>query len=271
MITEITSFSKYVGEAASISLEAEVLLTPKPGLVDQNDTGSHNDLSLEMMMNSASSLTSTFKEIAHISYGKSPTQEIREEIAKIGREGERKMFESTNNINTHKGAVWALGLIASAFAIEKGQASSFEVLKIAGKIAQYSDEQHVHQLPTNGLKVISKYNVPGARGEAALGFPTIRKFGLPAHNYYKKMGYDKETVEVMTLMTLIANLSDTCILHRGGKEGLRIAQSEANKIIKTGDLTKIDSMNKLFIELNISPGGSADLLAAILFLNKLNN
>lgn len=271
MTTVFTSFSECVGKIASKSLEEEVLLTPKPGLVDQNDKGSHKDLSLKMMLNSACSLTSTFKKIAHVSYGKSPTQDIREEIAKIGREGEKKMFESTNNVNTHKGAIWALGLIASAFAIEKGKASSLKVLKTAGKIAQYSDERHLHKMPTNGFKVISKYNVPGARGEAASGFPTIRDFGLPAYNYYRASGYDKQTTQIMTLMTLIANLPDTCILHRAGEEGLIIAKKEANKIIQTGDLTKLESMNKLFIKLNISPGGSADLLATILFLNKLNN
>lgn len=271
MITEFTSFSECVGKAASMSLEEEVFLTPKPGLVDQNDKGSHKDLTVKMMLHSACSLTSTFKKIAHVSYGKSPTQDIREEIAKIGRAGEKKMFKSTNNINTHKGAIWALGLIASAFSIEEGKVSSLEVLKTAGEIAKFPDEQHLQTISTNGLKVISKYNVPGARGEATLGFPTIRDYGLPAYNYYNKLGYDEETVQIMTLMTLIANLSDTCILHRGGKEGLRIAQKEANKVIETGDLTKLKSMNKLFVELNISPGGSADLLSAILFLNKLKS
>lgn len=269
MVTELTFFSEYVGDAAITSLEEEVLLTPKPGLVDQYDTGSHDDLTLKIMLNSAYSLSATFKKITQISYGKSPTQEIREEIAKIGREGEKKMFESTNNVNTHKGAIWALGLIASAFSIEEGRASSLEILKTAGKIAQYPDGQY-HAIPSNGLKAISRYNVLGAKGEAALGFPTIRDFGLPAYNYYNKLGYDEETVQIMTLMTLIANLSDTCILHRGGKKGLQIAQKEAQKIIETDDLTKLGSMNKLFIELNISPGGSADLLATILFLNKLN-
>lgn len=269
MIKELTTFSECVGEAAITSLKEEVLLTPKPGLVDQNDTGSHDDLTLDLMLNSACSLKSTFKKTTEISYGKSPTQEIREEIARIGRQGEKNMFESTNNVNTHKGAIWALGLIASAFAIEEGKSSSLEVLKIAGKIAQYSDEQYMHKDSTNGLKAVSKYNVPGARGEAALGFPTIRDFGLPAYNYYNRLGYEEEKVQIMTLMNLIVNLSDTCILHRGGKEGLIKARSEANKIIQMGDLTKIGSMNKTFIKLNISPGGSADLLAAIIFLKKL--
>lgn len=271
MITESIYFSEYIGTAAVLSLEEEVLLTPKPGLVDQKDTGSHKDLNLKIMLNSASSLASTFEKIAQISYGRNPNQDIREKIAEIGRQGEKKMFAATNNVNTHKGAIWALGLIASAFAIEKGKTSSFELLKTAGKIAQYSDGQYTQKLSTNGLKAISKYKVPGAQGEAALGFPTIRDFGLPAYNYYKALDYDEETTQTMTLMTLIANLPDTCILHRGGEEGLEIAQKKANEIIETNDLTRLESMNKLFIKLNISPGGSADLLATIIFLNKLNN
>jgi len=265
------SLSEYIGVAAMLSLEEEVILTPKPGLVDQRDSGSHSDLTLNIMLDSARVLTPTFKKIAKISYGKTPTQDIREEIAQIGRHGEKKMFETTNNINTHKGAIWALGLIASAYSIERTEATSIEVLETAGKIARYEDKYYVRKEPTNGSKVVSKYNVPGARGEAALGFPTIRDYGLPAYDYYNSLGYEKETIQLMTLMTLIANLSDTCILHRAGKEGLKMAQEKAREVIQTGDLTKLEHMNKFFIKLNISPGGSADLLATIIFLKKLSN
>ena len=244
----------------------ELLLTPKPGLVDQNDTGSHDDLSVELMKESALSLKGTFYEIAFISFGEKPSQRIREEVAEIGRMGEMKMYEATNGVNAHKGAIWALGLLTSAFAMGKGNYSIEKIIRTAGEIARYPDGKFHGEEKTNGKRVAEKYNVTGARGEAESDFPHIRNYAIPTYEFFLRSKYSKNDIQLFTLLSLIAHLEDTCILHRGGMMALKKAQEEARKALANRDLSSLERINEKFIDMNISPGGSADLLAATILL-----
>ena len=261
-----------VHDVANIAVQAlldEVELTPKPGLVDQLDVGAHDDLTFDMMRNSAISLEETFYKIADISYKRSPSQQLREEIAAIGRDGEQTMFKVTNGVNTHKGAIWALGLLVSAYSSGAGNFTIAEILDMAGEIARYSDRYNDVTKLTNGTRVKSKYKVNGAKEQAEQGFPHVLKYAMPALIYARAINMSENDARKYSLLTLIAHLDDTCILHRGGMDGLKFAKNAARVLVKSENMKAITDLNGAFVERNISPGGSADLLAATLFLDKV--
>ncbi|WHY59210.1 triphosphoribosyl-dephospho-CoA synthase [Peribacillus simplex] len=262
------AFSRYAADSAVHSLIEEVELTPKPGLVDRVNNGAHQDLTIELMRKSALSLKETFEQIAFISYGNSPSLSLREEIAAIGRNGENRMFETTGGVNTHKGAIWAIGLLVSGAAMGKGCFAIKEIVSLAGETARYPD-RHCPNIATNGMLVSAKYGVNGARAEAEQGFPHIVQVSMPMLKRSRAYGLAENEAQLNSLLALIASLDDTCILHRGGPEALIFAKKQAASVLSSGSLEKLKTLNDEFTRLNISPGGSADMLAATLFLDKI--
>lgn len=259
--------SSTLAELAVASLIEEVSLTPKPGLVDRNDQGSHDDLTYHMMIESAQSLRETFYQMAFESYGEKPSQYLRERIGEIGRQGEMRMFQVTKGVNTHKGAIWSLGLITAAAAIHCGACDEETLCFTAGEIAHYEDRFIPFQR-TNGMKAIQKYGVLGAKAEAQLAFPHIRHYSLPEFKSSVQR-YNYEIAKFRALLALMANLDDTCLLHRGGMEGLTFAKRYAKKVLKNGNLEELEDMNEQFVKRHLSPGGSADLLAATIYIYKI--
>ena len=268
MNNEKQFFSQYAARAAVLSLIEEVELTPKPGLVDSANTGSHSDLTIHLMRKSAESLKETFTEMASVSYGISPSQTLREEIAEIGRKGEKIMYEVTGGINTHKGAIWALGLLVSAAAMGKGSYTIGKIVTKAGETARFPD-RYCPIVKTNGGRVAIKYGVNGAKGEAQQDFPHIMRFSLPMLKRVRSQGRSEGDAQLHALLALIAHLDDTCILHRGGAEALSFAKNQAATLLNSGNFSELKNLNDEFTRRNISPGGSADLLAATLFLDKI--
>jgi triphosphoribosyl-dephospho-CoA synthase len=212
------------------------------------------------MRKSARSLKETFEQIALISYGNSPSLSLREEIAAIGRNGENRMFETTCGVNTHKGAIWAIGLLVAA-AVK-------EIVSLAGETARYPD-RHCPITATNGMLVSAKYGVNGARAEAEQGFPHIVHVSMPMLKQARASGFAENEAQLYSLLALIASLDDTCILHRGGPEALIFAKRQAASVLTSGSLEMLKALDEEFTRLNISPGGSADMLAATLFLDKI--
>jgi triphosphoribosyl-dephospho-CoA synthase len=267
MINEKQTFSLTAAKVAVRSLIEEVELTPKPGLVDRKNTGAHQDLTIQLMRTSAESLADTFEKIAFISYGRSPSQSLREEIAAIGRDGEKRMFKVTGGVNTHKGAIWAIGLLVSAASMGKGMYSVEKIVTLAGELARFPD-RYCPDTITNGGNVTAKYGVGGARREAQQGFPHIIKFSLPMLNRSRAYGMTEEKARLNALLSLIAHLDDTCILHRGGPAALSFAKKQAARLLTNGNIDGLYILDEEFTRRNISPGGSADLLAASLFLDE---
>ncbi|RFU64964.1 triphosphoribosyl-dephospho-CoA synthase [Peribacillus glennii] len=278
LITESKSkgipYSERLAELAVDALKEEALLTPKPGLVDQESSGAHSDMSIGLMLRSAEALQSTFAEMAEVSFRHPAGRVLREKLAEVGRRGENNMLLATGGINTHKGAIWALGLLIAGAAIH-GPMSPIQIIaETAGSIARYPD-RFGPGFETNGAKVRNRYGVPGAAGEAQMGFPHVIAKALPVLWNARRDGIPETEARLDALLMLIANLDDTCILHRGGMEGLLLAKEGALNILRAGGSSKAghDSMRKLdreFVSHNISPGGSADLLAAALFLDRLH-
>lgn len=254
-----------IADEAVAALLEEVELTPKPGLVDRLNNGSHEDLNLPLMRKSAIGLHETFYQIAMLHYGKAPTIELREQFGKIGRMGEARMFEVTKDVNTHKGAIWSIGLVCAAIARREGEISFPQVLEDAAALAKLPDRMIPHQI-TNGLAVKKKYGIQGAREEAQEGFPHIRNYGYPIYEK-AQLTHNSIDAKLITLLSLISNLNDTCIVHRGGLEALAFAQSETYKVMQDFSIESVSQLDKAFQKRWISPGGAADLLATTFFIS----
>jgi triphosphoribosyl-dephospho-CoA synthase len=299
-----------LADSAVQALKDEAELTPKPGLVDRRGSGSHSDMTLELMLRSAEALRATFAEIALAAFGRTPDQPLREQLAAIGRRGEQTMLAATCGVNTHRGAIWALGLLVAGAAIcdasggaaagaadgavddaattaaaasgaTAGTAgatagrSAERIAATAGAIARFDDRSTPPAQPSHGLLVRQRYGPTGAVEEARDGFSHITRFALPALRAARRRGETERLARLDALIALIANLDDTCLLYRGGVAALNAAKSGAQAIIARGGVSTIpgrlalEELDATIRRLRVSPGGSADLLAAALFLDRI--
>ena len=265
--------ARWAARLARQALIAEAELTPKPGLVDRRGNGAHTDLSLDLLRRSATAIEPHFYEMAAVSQGARPCQSIREQLAVIGRRAERAMFEATGGSNAHKGAIWALGLLVSALAMhDRGSATAYAAAATAAEIASFEDRA-LPRLVSHGDAVERQYGVAGARGEALSGFPHVMKVGLPMLRRRRGSGAPEEVARLDSLLGIMSHLDDTCLLYRGGAEALRVAKEGALAVERAGGSgsvsgrEKLQTLDRRLLALNVSPGGSADLLAAALFLD----
>jgi triphosphoribosyl-dephospho-CoA synthase len=256
------------------ALIGEAELTPKPALVDRRGPGAHVDLSLRLMRCSARALRSGFELMALASFRQIPSQLLREELGAIGRWAEQSMLLTTGGANTHRGAIWTLGLLVSAAAM--GAKSPYAVAYKARQLACLADRRAPKQ-QSNGSRVIQRYKVSGARGEAQTGFPHVITIGLPTLHRSRQEGSTETQARLDALLAIIASLDDTCLLHRGGLAALNTAQTGAAAVFAAGGTATVQGWKLLqrldrdLLALNASPGGSADLLAATLFLDFMAN
>jgi triphosphoribosyl-dephospho-CoA synthase len=256
---------------ATQSLIAEAELTPKAGLVDRRGQGAHTDLSLKVMRQSATVLEPHFAAMAACSEVHDLSKNLRAELAEIGRDAERAMYKVTQGANSHKGAIWILGLLVAAAARGHGQ-NARGVAAVAGAIARLPDRAQP-ELITHGEVVRIRYGVAGARAEASSNFRHVTKFGLPTLRDRRARKFPEEICRLDALLGLMAELDDTCVLYRGGVEALEVVKSGARAVLLAGGYGSANGrkqMRKLDRELirrNLSPGGSADLLAATIFLD----
>ena len=255
------------------ALIAEAELTPKPGLVDRRGAGAHIDLSLAIMRRSALAIEPYLCQMAFISSRSHPSQPLRELLAVIGRDAERAMLKATSGSNSHKGAIWILGLLISAAAMQDDDNARASVIATtARKIASFEDRA-TPRLVSHGDVVAKRYGVTGARGEALRGFPHVVDVGLPMLNSKRASGATENVARLDTLLSIMARLDDTCLLYRGGKDALVAAKEGAAEVESAGGSGTAIGSQKLFrldrrlLELGASPGGSGDLLAATLFLD----
>lgn len=259
---------------ATQSLIDEARLSPKPGLVDSRGSGAHQDLTLELMERSAHSLTPTFQQLAIASWQRPVDIALRQEIGRIGRDGERSMMLATNGVNTHRGAIWALGLLVSAAAIQGAMGDLHATVTLAAQIAKLPD----HASPkifSKGLRATQRYRVPGAREEAQLGFPHVMTLALPQLWLSREQGASEQEARIDALMAIMTSLSDTCVLSRGGLSSLKAMQQGAAEVLTLGGYrmskgrAALAMLETRMLADRVSPGGAADLLAAALFLDRV--
>jgi triphosphoribosyl-dephospho-CoA synthase len=265
--------AEHLAELARQALVAEAELTPKPGLVDRRGSGAHSDLSLDLMRRSALAITPHFAAMGVAAQSMPFGELLRTEVANIGRAAELAMSQVTNGSNAHKGAIWILGLLVTA--ASRGVDLNPKVIADdAGVLARLPDRAQP-RLISHGDMVRARYGASGARGEACSGFPHVVQVGLPALRAARNRGSTETRSRLSALLSIMVCLEDTCVLYRAGVEGLAVVQTGASDALHAGGPGGIAgdrAILKLDHELltrNISPGGSADLLAATLFLDAI--
>jgi len=270
---ERSSSAEFLADAAVWSLMDEASLTPKPALVDARGCGAHCDMSLEMLHRSARSLWGTFAGIAGESWQATESTYLRKRLSRLGREGERNMLRTTRGVNTHRGAIWTLGLLcAGAAMLPEKRNSAGNICERASRIAGLPDS-YTSPEKSHGQEAYQRFGVRGARGEAEQGFPHIVEIGLPMLRNSRSQGLTEEFARINALVAIMADLDDTCLLHRGGLTALALAKADAKIILQLGGTSTADGFRALYdldhklLRLNASPGGSADLLAGVLFLD----
>jgi triphosphoribosyl-dephospho-CoA synthase len=267
--------SAWLASLARQALIAEAELTPKPGLVDRRGAGAHSDLSLVIMRVSAVAIEPYLREMAFVCAGARPSQRIREQIAAIGRDAERAMLRATGGTNSHKGAIWVLGLLISATAMQDDEHQTApEIAATARAIACFEDRA-APRLVSHGDVVSKRYGASGARGEALQGFPHVIDVGLPTLHLRRTSGATEHVARLDALLSIIARLDDTCLLYRGGTNALFTAKKNALAVEKAGGVgtqigkQQLTLLDRQLLNLKVSPGGSADLLAATIFLDAI--
>lgn len=279
------NFSNYVSMLATKSILYEVSTTPKPGLVDRFNSGAHSDMDFFTFINSSAAISYGFYEIAEVSKnfdGKNPI-DLFNKIRPIGIKMESDMLNSTGGINTHKGIIFSLGLVCSA-ASTLNSNSKLETIR-AENIAEYVSkmtngltkelEYKKKSSLTNGEKIFKSYGIKGIRGEVESGFSTVFKTSLDElrKSYYTFS--NKNNLFIQMLFRLMAECEDSNIISRHNPETLYEVQEMARKFLFSGGMykpsgiSKVKELDTLFIKRNISPGGSADLLAVSIFLGLL--
>ncbi|WP_426782731.1 triphosphoribosyl-dephospho-CoA synthase [Pseudomonas atacamensis] len=264
------SLADRLADLAVDALIDEADLSPKPALVDRRGNGAHTDLHLGLMHASALALWPAFKEMAEaaLEIGEVGVP-LREAIGRIGREGEQAMLVTTNGVNTHRGAIWALGLLVTAAALQPKS-----IALCAARLALLDDRYAPTPL-SHGAQVAQRYGARGAREEAQLGFPSVLQRGLPQLHKSRANGHGEQNARLDALLAIMTELADTCVLYRAGETGLHAMQAGAQAVLDAGGSASLSGRRRLheldqqLIALNASPGGAADLLAATLLLDRI--
>lgn len=280
-----SSFAARVDALARDALAREVALEGKPGLVTPSARGSHDDMDHGTFAASIEALSGYFGDCARLGACGCGFAALQAR----GRIAERAMFAATGGINTHKGAVFTLGLLAAAAGRRGGVpgggaggrrseglgptiATAWGAAILVAGAAPGADTRATH-----GARLRQRHGLAGAREQAAAGFPVLFTTTLPALEAALAHGADTSAAGLHALVATIGVLDDTNLAHRGGLAGLRWAQREARRFLAAGSVfapgwrRALDALGRAFVARWLSPGGSADLLAAAWFVRALDD
>ena len=251
-----------VADLAERALRLELDTTPKPGLVDRQDNGAHKDMDYALMSKSISALRPYLTRLALDSAKDIDPAKIKE----IGIEAEKAMLKATGGVNTHKGALFCIGLSVAAASYLASTTGSVEAYSFKELVSRAASE-----IPsargTHGAEAKRSFKAVGALENARAAYPELFTDWLP---YYRSLEGDPFRCH-KTLLHIMTTLDDTNILHRRGAEGLAHAEAEAARLLEDFSESGLSSLNKDFIRENISPGGSADMLSLTIFIESIIN
>lgn len=272
--------TEYIATRAYFALSKEVSTTPKPGLVDGNNSGSHKDMDLRHFFASSNALRPyfcRFAETGFLTRDLSP-EETLQKLRPIGMEAEAAMLKATRGVNTHKGAIFSLGLLcAAAGRLSPELWQPERLLAECGAMAQGIVSRELGNITeetakTFGEKLFAAYGITGIRGQAEAGFPAVLQTGLPILQAGLKQGLSLNDAGACTLLHLLAVTDDTSLIHRCDRDTQLQIQKKLTSLLADTPYPSMDTIKELdkeFIEKNLSPGGSADLLALTYFLHFL--
>jgi len=260
--------SRRIGRAAVVALYEELALEPKPGLVSFSDSGSHDDMDAGTFMRSLLSLRHAFPRIAVLGAGDA-------DFALLEREGvaaEARMFTATAGINTHRGAIFTLGLLCAGAGLLSARGARVDPLSLRRAVVDRWGEELARRVrraaASHGAVAARSFGLRGVGTEAADGFPVLFETTLPALRAAAGLGATDRQARVDALFHTMSVLDDTNLAHRGGLAGLRFAQRAARDYLRAGGVLRADGIeharqvHREFVARRLSPGGAADLLAA---------
>lgn len=263
---------------ATLAVDAlvdEAMLTPKPGLVDMRGSGAHSDLTWLLMVRSACALQPGFFHMADAGACIADPVLLRRRIGAIGRDAENAMMAASGGVNTHRGAIWALGLLVTAAAQPDCARDAAAIARRAGMLARIADPGAPARTGNKGELACLAHGVGGARGQAQAGFPAVLHAALPMLRLARARGDGEAQARVNALLAVMATLDDTCLLARGGHRALLATQSGARRVLALGGIATphgrvaLRALEARMRRLHVSPGGGADLLAAALLLDSI--
>ena len=260
-------------------LAREVATWPKPGLVSHVDAGSHADMDAGTFRRSAAAIRPHHAALAEAGRAGAGMARLRA----IGVAAEADMMAATAGVNTHRGAIFGLGLLCAAAGHASrvpgggdgaGRSGRPALGTVVARLWGPAILDGPVPLRSHGTRARRLYRAGGARAEAAAGFPTLARIGLPALAEGRRLAAgNEEAARVHCCFALVAALEDTNLLHRGGPAGLADARRAAGDFLAAGGVgapgwrDRAAAVHRAFVARRLSPGGSADLLAMTLFVD----
>lgn len=283
-----TPFVEAIGCLAVEAMLYEVASTPAPGLVDRKNSGAHRDMDFYSFMASSSALSFTMARTAQagLNHNDLPLPALLPVLRVIGRKGEAAMMAATGGVNTQKGLLFSLGIMTAAAGWLKGRGSNCTataVLDVAAEIVTGIVERELGSVTakeksrlTAGERLYRDYGVTGIRGELAAGLPAIRSKALPELRKALAAGFTINDALIHTLLVLMTCVEDTTVMNRHDPATMRQwVRKKAQTVLDAGGMGTVQgremaaALDDEFIVRNVSPGGTADLLAVTWFLHRL--
>ena len=284
----IGPFAETVGSLAVEAMLYEVTCTPSPGLVDRVNSGAHTDMDFYSFMSSSAALSVCLARCVQAGLnhqGVSPA--LLPVLRQIGIEGEVRMLKATGGVNTQKGLLFSLGIVAAAVGWlrqTQGKPDSAAILQSVAEMTTGLVARELGRIErpethwTAGERLYRLHGVTGIRGEMEQGLPAIGQHGLPALRKAMADNLGVNHALLQTLLVLMTVVDDTTVMNRHHPDKMRLwAKGKAQEALLAGGLYTVQGhslladMDREFIEHNVSPGGVADLLAVTWFLYRLEN
>lgn len=251
------------------ALQSEAQLTPKPGLVDCHNSGAHTDMNVKLLLHSAEVLYPYFVELAEVGcvHKKDEPHQMFLSAREIGIRAEEAMLHATGGINTHKGALFGLGLLCVAAGVLGEDAEVETLCAYVAEMTKGITAREMGETRWTRLPEQERWQRSGARGEAESGFYHARNIGLPVYFEALQRGGSQDEAALRALLQLMSHLMDTNLLRRGGQEAVLFVQNRAKEVLQHFSIEEVEKFDHELIHANLSPGGSADCLAITLFLS----
>ncbi len=272
--------SKEVAKLATKALLYEVSISPKAGLVSRLSNGSHKDMDFYTFIDSVLSLSNYFSEC--YTYGQENnfySPNFFKNLRDLGKKAEKEMYQATNGVNTHKGTIFSMGILISVLASHLKEVDKIDLKILSQKIknmcSSLIDElENINNFSTYGEKAFKNYHLTGARGLALSGYDIVLLDGINKLKEFTK-SLDFETSCILLLFYYISLLDDTNIVNRTNFETLKeiqilcknLYEENVKSLSKEKIRNEMSKLNDIFIEKNISTGGSADLLILTIFIH----
>ena len=269
-------------DAARLACQAllyEVATTPKPGLVDRYGSGSHRDMDFFTFQASTAALFPYFSRCVKIGRETAQPQETFRRLRLPGKLAEGEMLHATGGVNTHKGAVFSMGILCGALGrLERTDWANPErvLTECAAMTKGVVLDDYVNLTPetakTAGQKLYLRYGITGVRGQAEAGFPAVLNVGLPKLEAGLAQGKSINDSGCAALIAMLAQTVDTNMIHRGSYEIQQEIMKKLSALLETEPFPSgetLEALDREFVEKNLSPGGTADLLAMVYMLHFL--